>query len=88
MPGLSEDDLTVELEKGVLTIRGERKEPEIKGQAHRRERRFGAFERKLAIGDEFDGGATTAELKDGLLTLVIPRRPETKPLAIKINAGA
>jgi HSP20 family protein len=91
VPGLRSEDLEVELENDILTVRGERPYPysrEDGGAAVQRiERRFGRFERSLRVPSGLDPEAIEAALTDGVLRVRIPL-PETKRARrIEVKAG-
>ena len=75
LPGVKQDDLEVNVENRVLTLRGERKEKkEEKGKKyHRVESSYGSFMRSFSLPDDADEDKVAAEYKDGLLTVRIPR---------------
>ena len=85
LPGLSREDVSVNVEKGILTISGERKAPES-GEDHfsRFERRYGRFERSFRLSDTIDVGAIAASMDKGVLTVSLPKREETKPRTIEV----
>jgi HSP20 family protein len=87
VPGIPPDQLDVGLEHRRLTISGERKPPEGSGAHHRRERRFGRFSRTIQLPEELDPGKATAECHDGVLTLRVARREETKPRKISVQSS-
>ena len=79
VPGLSEDQLSLELRDDVLTIKGhkeERKESRDR-QYYRVERSYGSFQRTLALPDDADADEIRASLDRGVLRLDIPRRSGT-----------
>jgi HSP20 family protein len=86
LPGFRKEDVEVEVHDGVLSIKAERTEvTDEKGESyHRRERRFGAVSRQVVLPSVVDEGATTAELKDGVLTLRIAKSPKAMPRKVKI----
>ena len=89
LPGLSEDDVHIEVQDGTLTISGERKaehEEREKGW-YRIERSFGSFSRSLTLPDGVDADSITAEFHDGVLELHIPKPEERKPRRIEISSG-
>jgi HSP20 family protein len=93
LPGLTADDVTIDLRDDVLTIRGERPLPyrsdDQDSKAWQRiERGFGTFERQLRLTNGLDPDAITASLADGVLTLHIPKPQERKPRRIKIATGS
>ncbi len=89
VPGVSAEQLEIELENDVLTIRGERPFPYEDAEGERTlrrvERSFGRFERVLRVPRGLDPNAIQAELHDGVLTLRIPRPEPPKPHRIEIR---
>jgi HSP20 family protein len=89
LPGVSGEQVDIELENDMLTIRGERPFPygQDGGRGTRRiERGFGRFERTLRVPRGLDPEAVTASLKDGVLTLQIPKPESLKPRKIQVQA--
>ena len=89
LPGMNAKDIDVRLEDNVLTLKGERHfEKETKEENyHRVEREYGSFSRSFALPTAVNGDKVTAEYKDGILKLVLPKKEETKPKSIKIAAA-
>jgi HSP20 family protein len=88
VPGLAPGSIGISIEDRVLTITGERTEPERKNAScHRRERRFGKFSRSVQLPADLNGERATAQCKDGLLTVTIPKREEAKPKQIEVQTG-
>jgi HSP20 family protein len=89
LPGLTEDDIKIELEDGTLTVSGERKaEHESKNEGfYRVERAFGTFSRSLTLPKGVDGDAVTAGFDRGVLEVRIPKPEERKPRRIEIAGG-
>jgi HSP20 family protein len=88
LPGVSGEQVDIELENDMLTIRGERPFPygQDGGRGTRRiERGFGQFERTLRVPRGLDPEAVTASLKDGVLTLQIPKPESLKPRKIQVQ---
>lgn len=87
IPGAKKEDVTVELEDNVLTIRGEKKrEREEKDEHHRYvERIYGSFSRSFSLPANADPDRIDASIKDGVLTLGIGKREETKPKTISVK---
>jgi len=86
-PGLDPAKLEVQIEKGVLTISGERKAdpaPE-KATLHIDERFAGRFRRVVTLPDDVDAGAVEARYRDGVLHLSIPRKAAAQPRRIAIQ---
>jgi HSP20 family protein len=89
LPGLSEDDINIEVENNVLTVSGERKsEHEDKGEGYYRvERAFGTFSRSLTLPDGVDPDAVQASFDKGVLEVRIPKPEQTKPRRVQIAVG-
>lgn len=83
-PGVQRDDLNIEVEKGVLTVSGERKYPEENGKKyHRVESGYGSFERVFQLPDSVDQDKIEAHYEDGVLTITLHK--EEKKAAQKID---
>ena len=87
LPGVSQEDVNIELEDTVLTVSGERKsDHENKGEGfYRVERAFGAFSRSLTLPKGVDAEAIAAQFTDGVLEVRIPKPEQRKPRRIAIN---
>ena len=90
LPGLSDEDVAIELEDNVLTVAGERKaEHEDKREGfYRMERSFGQFRRSLTLPEGVDADAIGAQFDKGVLEVRIPKPEERKPQRIQIGTGA
>lgn len=86
-PGLDPATLEVQIEKGVLTISGERKVDAIpeKATVHIDERFAGRFRRVVTLPDDIDPSAIEAKYRDGVLHVSVRRREETQPRRITIQ---
>ena len=89
LPGLSEEDVNIEVEDNVLTVSGERKaeQAESKEGYHRIERAFGSFSRSLTLPEGIDADAVTANFDRGVLEVRIPKPEQRKPRKISIGVG-
>jgi HSP20 family protein len=91
VPGLRSEDLEVELENDILTVRGERPYPYSRddggGAMQRIERRFGRFERSLRVPAGLDPEAIEAALTDGVLRVRIPLPQTKRARRIEVKAG-
>lgn len=89
MPGVREEDIDVTLENDVLRIAAEKKkETEKSGEKwHVVERSHGRYERALQVPAGIDPEAVTAGFKDGVLSITLPKPPETEPRARKISVS-
>jgi HSP20 family protein len=88
LPGMNAKDIEVKLENNVLMIKGERrfeKETDEKNY-HRIEREYGTFSRSFALPTAVNADKVTAEYKDGVLKVTLPKKEEIKPKPIKIAA--
>jgi len=88
VPGLRQEDVEISLAQGVLTIKGEKKAPKRSGSArlYREETWEGKFQRTVAAPGEVDPAKVAAELRDGVLTVALPKREEAKPRQIAIQS--
>jgi HSP20 family protein len=90
LPGLTAEDLEIELHDGYLTVRGERRPPEF-GEgtdwAHS-ERAFGRFERRVRVPDGVDPDKIAASMENGVLSLIVPKPEQAKPKSISIAVGS
>ena len=89
VPGFTPEDLKIEVEDGVLTIRAEHEgedEEEHEGW-HLRERYVGTLERRLRLGKDVDTENIEAELEHGVLTLTLSKVEEAKPKLIEVKAA-
>lgn len=87
LPGVKRDQIKVTLQDGVLTVAGEKPLPGMPddGRRHRAERVSGRFSRSLELPAAVDSSAVSAELKDGILRIVIPKAEEARPREIRVN---
>ena len=89
LPGVAEDDVSIELDDNVLTVSGERKvEHEEKREGYLRvERSFGPFRRSLTLPDGVDADAIAATFDQGVLEIRIPKPEARKPRRVEIQVG-
>jgi HSP20 family protein len=91
MPGLSRDDIELDLENNVLTIRGEkheeRTEDEREGRYHLAERRYGVFTRSFVLPRDVDAERIQADFENGVLTVTIPKSEQAKRRRIEVRGG-
>lgn len=90
VPGINPNDLEITLENDVLCIKGETKseKEENNERYHLRERRAGRFGRTITFPIRVNGDAITADYKDGVLTLNVPKAEEVKPRRINVSINA
>jgi HSP20 family protein len=89
LSGVSKDDVKVSLHQNVLSITGDRKEPEMPEDATivRSERPTGRFQRTVKLLRPIQDDKVTARLADGVLTLDIPLKEEAKPRRIDVTVN-
>jgi HSP20 family protein len=87
LPGVARKDITLNIEKNVLTLKGERRfEKETKQENyHRIERAYGGFSRSFSIPAIVDEEKIKADYNDGILKIVLPKREQVKPKQIQIG---
>jgi HSP20 family protein len=92
LPGVKQEDLDIQIEHDVLTLRGQRAgdrngktdRKDAKDYFRRYERVTGGFVRSFSLPDTVDAEKIGAALKDGVLTLTLPKRPQAQPQKIKV----
>ena len=87
IPGVDPQAIEVQMDKGLLTIKGERREEKVDETERysRIERRHGVFHRRFALPDSADPEGITASGHNGVLTISIPKRPESTPRRIQVG---
>ncbi len=90
LPGLSREDVEIEIKDGMLTVSGERQadsEENTEGY-YRVERSFGRFSRSLTLPDGIDAEGVAAGFDNGVLEIRIPKPEQRKPHRVEIGGGA
>ena len=87
LPEMKREDIKVTFENNLLTIEGERKldSGTDRDRYHRIERGYGAFRRSFSLPSTVDAARVAASYQDGVLTITMPRREETRPRQIPVN---
>lgn len=87
LPGIAEEDIDVEVEKNVLTLKGERSHEETQQEDNwmRTERSYGSFERRFVLPDTVSTDDVVADLQNGVLTLTFAKTADVKPKKIAIG---
>jgi HSP20 family protein len=87
VPGLAAEDVKVDVENNVLTLSGERKveKEETEGTYRRVERQYGSFSRSFSLPETVDADNVSADLKDGVLELRLPKKEAPTPRKILVN---
>ena|SRR5689334_4211499 len=90
LPEVDAKDVDIQVEGNTLTLKGERKlENETRREGyHRIERTYGSFSRTFTLPNTVDAEHITAESKDGVLRVFLPKKAETKPRQIKVAVSA
>jgi HSP20 family protein len=90
LPDMSREDIDVNIENFVLTIKGEKKVASdvTNEQYHHVERRYGTFSRSFSLPQTVDPSRVSAEYRNGVLTVKLPLRDEAKPRSIKVDVAA
>ena len=89
LPGINEKDFDVRVENNMLTIRGERKLEKTVNEDNmlRVERAYGSFSRSFSLPNTVNTEAIKADYRDGVLTVKMPKREESKPKQVKVNVA-
>ncbi len=87
LPGLSREDIDVQVANGILTIKGEKKEirDEKEKRYHHREMRYGSFVRSVALPVDVKAEDARATFKDGVLTIILPKEEKAVHKTIEIQ---
>ena len=86
LPGVKQEDVSIELAGNELSITGEIKEKERKGIVRRRTRRVGRYELRVVLPDNIDGDKVDAKLKDGVLRVSVPKSERAERRRIEVNS--
>ena len=87
LPEVDEKDIDIRIENGTLALKGERKfekDETGKGGYHRIERSYGTFARYFTLPETVDAEKVSAEFKNGVLTVTLPKKETAKPRTIKV----
>ena len=87
LPGVDAENVDVSVEGNVLTIRGERRQEQVREDEtfHRVERSYGMFERSFTLPRSVNAEKVSASYRDGILTVTVPKREEAKPKTVKVQ---
>ena len=91
LPGVKLEDVSVEVERNVLGIRGERKfstDEKLRKSYRRVEQFYGAFQRSFSLPENVNAEAITAELSDGILSVRLPKKAAPTARKISVNAAS
>jgi HSP20 family protein len=90
LPDMTREDIDITVDQGTLTLKGEKKfAGGVKEeQFHRIERHYGSFTRSFSLPSTVDTAKVAAEYRNGVLTIRLPLREESKPRQIKVDVAA
>jgi HSP20 family protein len=90
LPDVEEKDIDIRVENNLLTIRGERKFENSVSEDHylRVERTYGSFSRSFSLPNTVNPETIHAEYKNGVLTVNLPKREESKPRQVKVSVNS
>ncbi len=90
LPDMSREDIEVTVEHNTLTLRGTKKVPSdvAEDQFRRNERRYGTFNRSFTLPTTVDASKVSADYRNGVLTVKLPFREESKPRTINVQVAA
>lgn len=89
LAGVDPKDVDIRFENGVLTLRGDRKleREDKRDNYHRVELSYGTFTRSFSLPGTIDAEKIKAESKNGILTVMLPKKPEAKPKSIQVKVS-
>lgn len=89
LPGITEKDIEITVQDGMLSLSGKREEFREENSQGKlfRERRYGSFNRSFYLGEVVDTEHIEASFKNGVLTVVLPKKAEAKPKEIRIKTS-
>ena len=89
LPGFDLDNLEMYVNgENQLSIKGDRKQPSlVKGTWHRQERGYGSFGRLIELPGAVDSGKVAANFTQGVLTITLPKKEESKPRRIEVKVN-
>lgn len=87
LPGVSKEDIKIDVDKNTLTLKGEKKSEEKveKKNYVKVERSYGSFSRSFSLSDKVNTEDIKANYKDGVLEITLPKKEEAKPKEIKVE---
>ncbi len=89
LPGVTKDDITVEVKDNTMTLKGEKRfEKDVKEESyHRVERAYGGFQRAFTLPGMVEQDKVKAKFKDGILEIVLPKAEKAKPKQVRVEVG-
>ncbi|RKZ95793.1 MAG: Hsp20/alpha crystallin family protein [Gammaproteobacteria bacterium] len=85
LPGVEKDDVSINIDKGVLTIKGEKKTETEDKKRHRVECSYGSFVRSFTLPQSIKVDKVEAQYNNGILNLTIPKSEEAKPKEVEVK---
>ncbi|HET9602910.1 MAG TPA: Hsp20/alpha crystallin family protein [Gemmatimonadales bacterium] len=89
VPGVKPEDVKLQIENNMLTIRGEKRQvaEEKADRVHRYERSYGSFERTFSLPSTVDTDRIEADISDGVLMVMLPKAEKARPRQIEVKHG-
>jgi len=89
LPGITKEDISVEVKDNTLTLKGEKKFEKVVNEEnyHRVERSYGTFQRAFTLPGTVEQDKVKAKFKDGILEITLPKMEQTKPKQIKVDVS-
>jgi HSP20 family protein len=87
IPGVEQKDIEVKFEDDMLTVRAEHKQQAKNEKYHLYERRYSSFARQFSLPTSVDAGKAEASYKNGVLSITLPKREESKPRSISVKVS-
>jgi HSP20 family protein len=87
LPGMDAKSIDISIASNVLTIQGEKKSPERKGEVYRSETWEGRFQRTISLPGDVDSNEVNATYRNGVLEVTVAKREEAKARQITVSAG-
>src|SRR5437660_10425726 len=90
LPGMKREDFELSVENNVITLRGERhfEKKDESDNYHRVERAYGSFTRSFTLPNSVSAEGASAEYRNGVLRITLPKREDTKARRIEVSNGA
>jgi HSP20 family protein len=86
LPGIEREEIDLSISERTVTLRGERKRETTEGARYiRRERGYGAFEKRIELPEPIQPDEVSAQYTDGILTIILPKSRPSGPMVISIN---
>jgi len=86
LPGVKREEIDLSVSERTITLRGERKRETVEGAMYiRRERGYGAFEKKIELSEPIQTDKVKAQYNNGILNIILPKSRPSGPMVISVN---